>query len=653
MPRITQGFTSFTRGVLSPLALARTDYQGYFDGASILKNFLVRIQGPISRRPGTMFVSMSKSGSSIRAIPFEFSTEQAYVLEFGNHYMRVYKDKGQVESAPGVPYEIVTPYSSVEIWDLQYTQSADTVYITHPDHPPYTLTRIDHTAWIMSGVSTEYGPALDTPANPPTLTASNTAVGTRTITSSTSLFDALHIGSCWRWDMSGTSGYFVITGFTSATAVTAEVKHALNNATSTTWGEAAWSDYNGWPYCAKFHEERLFFGGNDNKPTTIWGSMIGQYKNFFTGEDSSHGLALETQNLNAIRWMESTDDLIIGTTGGVLKVEGANGGPLTYESTCKTQSRKGSADIMAEIVGESILYVSRSGRKVHELAYSLERDGYVAPNRTVVAEHVTRSKVVDIAYQSEPDSILWCVLGNGKLAAFTYEPDEKILAWSGPHETEGYFRSVCVIPGSEEDEVWFTVERNGGWMMEYMTTTHWDSIYDCFFVDSGLSRTGAGTTTLSILGLDHLSGCTVDILVDGTVHPRRVVNASGGVSLEYSGTTIHAGLPYTSIYRSVNLEGGSNEGTAVGKIKRITKLALRLHNTVGGKIGFDDAMLTDIPYRQEGVSLYDRPTDPFSGDKILPFKSGYGSEAYVEVVQDKPLPMTILAVLPTYVVRDR
>lgn len=658
MAKTSPGFTNFTRGVMSPLALARTDYQGYFDGASILENFLVRIQGPITRRPGMVYCATSGATTlPIRMVPFEFNVEQAYMLEFGEKYMRVYKDKGLViDSGTSLPYTLTTPYSYTELSELKYTQSADTMYIVHPDHPPYTLTRTGHAAWTLSGVSTIAGPAMDNPGSGVSLTATLTTVGTgRGVTSGVTVFYPGHVGSVWRWDMAtGTSGYFTVTRYDSGTSVQVTIGEALNAATSTVWGEAAWSNYRGWPYSVKFHEDRLIYGGSDGSPTTIWGSAIGQYNLFFTDDDDSASIALTTQNLNAIRWLESTDDLIVGTTGGVLKVTGkSDGDALTYEAQCKTQSRKGSANIMAEIVGESILYASRSGRKIHELAYSLERDGYVAPNRTIVAEEITESGIVDMAYQQEPDSVLWCVRGDGKLAAFTYEPDEKILAWSGPHETDGEITSIAIIPGEEEDEIWVSVLRNGNYTVEYFAPMTWDNIYDYFGVDSGLSRTGSGTTTLQITGLDHLSGCTVDILVDGTAHPQRVVNAVGGVTLDYAGTTIHAGLPYTSTYRSVNVETGGQQGTAIGKTKRIIKVILRLLDTVAGRVGFNDSNLEDIPFRTEGVATYDGITTPFTGDKSILLNKGYDTEAYIQVVQDKPLPMTILSVIPVIDTREK
>jgi hypothetical protein len=244
-------------------------------------------------------------------------------------------------------------------------------------------------------------------------------------------------------------------------------------------------------------------------------------------------------------------------------------------------------------------------------------------------------------------------LANGQFATFTYEPDEKVLAWSS-QITDGMIESHCVIPGAEEDELWVSVIRSVGGVsyhyIECMMPQAFDTIYDCFYVDSGLSRTYATTTTQDITGLSHLAGCTVDILVDGTAHPQELVNAYGGVSLDYAGTTIHAGLPYKSIYRSVNLEGGSRMGTAIGKIKRVVEVVLRLYNTVAGTIGFDDTDQKDIIYQR---TSYDNPTPLFSGDKKMLFQHGYDTEAYIQIEQDKPLPMTIISVMPTFDTREK
>ena len=149
MPRSTFAFTNFTAGELSPRLDGRTDLQKYFQGCKTLQNMVVHPHGGATRRPGTKFIAETKSSGEARLIPFEFSTTQTYVLEFGNTYMRVYKDGGQVLNS-GTVVEISTPYSAAEANELKFTQSADVLYIVHPSHQPRKLSRSSHTSWTLS-----------------------------------------------------------------------------------------------------------------------------------------------------------------------------------------------------------------------------------------------------------------------------------------------------------------------------------------------------------------------------------------------------------------------------------------------------------------------------------------------------------------------
>ncbi len=158
MPRTTLALTSFVSGELGAKLDGRTDFNKYATGAKTLENFLVHPQGAATRRVGTQFIAEVKnSAAKTRLIPFEFSTIQTYVLEFGNQYMRVYKDKGQVQSG-GSAFEISTPYLTAELFDIKFAQSADVMYITHPNHAARKLARTGHTSWTLTEIDfTEQG----------------------------------------------------------------------------------------------------------------------------------------------------------------------------------------------------------------------------------------------------------------------------------------------------------------------------------------------------------------------------------------------------------------------------------------------------------------------------------------------------------------
>ncbi len=99
-------------------------------------------------------VAKAAESKKIHLRKFEFSTTQAYILEFGNLYFRIYKDEGQiVDSTSGEPIEVTTTYAEADLFDLKFSQDADTIYIAHPSYAPRKITRSSHTSWTIAAVS--------------------------------------------------------------------------------------------------------------------------------------------------------------------------------------------------------------------------------------------------------------------------------------------------------------------------------------------------------------------------------------------------------------------------------------------------------------------------------------------------------------------
>lgn len=147
-------FPSFTTGELSPLMYGRVDFAKFSSGLRMLLNYIIRPHGPVYRRPGTHFVAEVKDSTQFtRLLRFEYSTEQAYIIEAGNLYFRFYKDGLRIEDPPGTPTEVVTPYAAADLPLLKYVQNADSIYFAHPNYPVYKLTRQSHTLWTMEAVN--------------------------------------------------------------------------------------------------------------------------------------------------------------------------------------------------------------------------------------------------------------------------------------------------------------------------------------------------------------------------------------------------------------------------------------------------------------------------------------------------------------------
>ena len=301
-------------------------------------------------------------------------------------------------------------------------------------------------------------------------------------------------------------GIIKITAWTSATKVIANVIETLNDTAPTTyWSEGAWSDDEGYPSCVAFYEERQVYAASTNQSQTIWMSQTGDWDNFAAGADDTDAITITiaADQVNAIRWLSPQTALLIGTTGGEWRVSATEETePITPTNiSAKRQSSYGSANLQAIGVNNLILYVQRQGQKIRKLHYSWELDNWIAPDLTLLSEHITGDGVSQLAMQKNPYPILWCVRDDGALIGVTLEESNEVIGWHR-HEFSGDVESAAVIPGDSEDEVWISIERtiddSPVRYIEQMQSFDWgDDQADCFYVDSGLTYDGGAAVTIT------------------------------------------------------------------------------------------------------------------------------------------------------------
>jgi len=818
MARTTLALTSFVSGELGSKLDGRTDFDKYRTGCKTLENFLVHPQGAATRRVGTQFISEVKtSANKTRLIPFEFSTTQTYILEFGNQYIRFYKDKGQILSG-GSAYEIASPYLTAELFEIKFAQSADVLYICHPNHAVRKLSRTGHTSWTLEELLFTYGPFLDD--NTETTTLSSSAISGNSVTITASAVTGINNNTGFQTTDVGRLvsigyglGYAEITARTSTTVVTADILETLapkvnpsklskeisasdttivvdkiddyaatgtiriddelitytgkdaatrsftgctrgtssttavthrtlayvystENIATTKWKLGAFSNFSGHPACVSFFEQRLVFAGTNTEPQTIYFSKSGDYENFATGTlaDDAMIYTIASNQVNRVRYLKAQRTLIIGTTGGEFTVtaDGTDAAVTPTNLTIKKQSSFGTADVDALPVGNAVIFLQKAKRKFRELAYNFDSDGYVAPDLTILNDAVTDSGINEFTYQQEPSSILWAVRDDGILIGLTYQRSENVVAWH-KHKLGGSFgtnqfgivESIASISGTlDEDELWVIVKRtiNGSTKryiecfsdFDFDETNSTDfKFLDSFLTYSGpsttlngtisnsatsivltnassftatgtilidnerISYTGKSTNTLtgctrgfnstaaathttgatvkqvvnSFSGLSHLEAQSVGILADGSTHANKTVS-SGAITLDRYVNKAAVGLNYSSVLQTMRIEGGAEEGTSQGKTKRISKVVLRLFETVGVKVGPDLNNLETIPFRSSSDPM-DTPVSTFlAGDKEIEFRDDYNTDGFIFVKQEQALPCSVLAIYPTVVTSD-
>jgi len=717
MARVDILQTNFTAGEVSPKCFGRFDVERYQNGAEDLTNCFVNIHGGAERRPGTVYVAETKDSSKdSRLVPFVFSTTQAYQLEFGDQYMRVYLQGDGLVMNGSVPYEIATPFTESMLWDLDYVQGADTMFIFHKNIYTYSLKRIASNNWVLSKAPftvlpfDEVGHIFST-----TLTISDTTVGTgRTMTAGSGVFLAGDVGrritsesgvatitalvsatvvtvtissafqassiasGKWRLEdspqvtltpsiytpvgsaitltttvasfRSGDVGKYIrinsglvnVTGFTDTMHLTGTIETELSSAAASpamawTLESSVWNDTDGYPGTGVFYEQRLVCAGSPKFPQTIWGSCSGLYYDFTLGTDDDNAFAFTlptTGQINPIIRLSACSSLIPLTYGGEFTMEGGVEKPLTPTNVrSRMRSNRGCKGVKPVQIDNETILVQRSGRKIRALSYDVDSAKYSIPNLTTLAEHITESGVVDMAYQQEPGSLLHCVRADGKMAVLTLDRDESVTAWT-KFETEGSFRAISSNPGDGNDEAWIIAERTiNGSTKRYVERFSTDVLTDCAII--GTNESGASVWA----GLDHLEGKTVDVKADGSYMGRFTVT-SGQIELPRTAKAVEIGLPYSSNVKLLRPEAVDGQGTAQASNMRTHEVALLLNNTIGASING-----RVIPFQQFGSDLLDVPVSEFSGYKYLGTIGWMKSASSIDIVQDQPYPFHLLAVV--------
>ena len=527
MVKQTFAFTNFTAGKLSPRLDGRTDLGKYYNGCKQLKNFTIQPHGGASRRPGTRFIHETKSSANkVRLIPFEFSTTQTYVMEFGNEYIRFYKDKGIITEAdktisaitkanPAVVtanshgytngdhviitavvgmtevnnktfivadsttntfslknvdgvainssafttygsagaankiYEVASPYQTADLPTIKFAQSADLMYLVHPNYAIRKLSRSGHTNWSLTAPSlvTSENKTVSavTKANPGVVTTSAdhglsegnfvtfTNIGGMTQLNG-NVFKVGTVNSSTAFNLQDSSGTDLNTsGYGTFSAGGSDTVNKLTDPVLNTT-----TDY--FPSSVTFFEQRLVFAGSNNDPQTLWFSKTSDYLNFTTGSNDSDAMVytIASNKVNAIRYLSAQRSLIAGTIGGefVVSASGTTS-PLTPTNVqIQKQTSYGSANVDAVQIANVTMFLQRAKRKLREMAYAYDFDTYVAPDMTILSEDITKSGITEMVYQQEPDSILWCTRTDGALIGLTYQRNEEVVGWH-EHQISG------------------------------------------------------------------------------------------------------------------------------------------------------------------------------------------------------------------------
>jgi hypothetical protein len=761
---------SFDGGELSELLLGRQDLDVYAKGLFTCLNSMPFTQGPWTRRPGTVFLhQVQDNAKKTRVIPFQYSTTQTYILEFGEFYIRFYTNHGLLTNAsqsitsisganPAVvtkiahgysngdrlqltgqvisgtggyasllnrevmvnnktadTFELVdsdgfnistlgggvissygnmakifsigTSYTQAELVDIRVVQSADTLYIVHPNHPPASLVRVSALSWTLANLTFTDGPydvlnPTATAASPTTLTPSAATGAGVTLTASAVTginnnqgFLATDVGRLIRIQEGSVWGYVLVTAFSNTLVITVTVLATLTNTNAKkNWRMGIWSDTTGYPHCTIFYEDRLYFAGSTIYPQRFDGSNVSQYTNFSpsatdgtVSDSNAVSGTLNSDDVNVIRWLVGHENgLLAGTARSEWWIRGSTvlGEAITPANmTFKQTTKRGSDPVAAVAANRAAIFVQRGGKKLREMAFVTTgyEYGFKTPDVTQLSEHITAPGISQLAYQEQPIPIVWAVRTDGALLGMTYDRDTGIVAWhrhfiGGSSSADGtvnaIVESIAVVsaPDGTRDELYMVVNRyvNGRTRryIEYMSKfweTEIDTQANAFYADCGYTITD-GVASNYVNGLAFLEGQTVGVLLDGAKQAPVVVT-NGTITLTETGLIKTLGFWYNSDGQSMPIEAGAQDGSAQGKIKSITRIGFWLLDTLGFKFGGDFDTLEEIVEREWGDN-YGSPPPLFTGVHRERLTSDYDRLGQYCWRCDGPFPGNLLATMP-------
>lgn len=199
MSHVTPLQSSFNGGELSPNLHNRIDLAVRQIGVKEMKGWIPKLQGPAETCPGTVYIAASRAAKK-RLIPYVFNATQSYVLELTDQKIRFFTNGVQIETSPGVPYEIDAPWTADQIAELNFEQSLDVLYIYHRDVQTRKLSRTSALNFALTPVVFEGGPFMPRNRTRSLTVVASASEGIVTLTASAALFDPNDVGRLFRME---------------------------------------------------------------------------------------------------------------------------------------------------------------------------------------------------------------------------------------------------------------------------------------------------------------------------------------------------------------------------------------------------------------------------------------------------------------------
>ena len=648
---------NFNGGVLGKLLLDRYDLPSYANAIKFGKNAFPLTEGPLTKRPGSIYVADVLNNAKARLISFRFSKDVKYVLEFTPNKIRFFKNRALLN------YTLDTSFTEAMYNDIYTAQLSDLLLMVSGNMFPQQLKRTNDTNWEIKKIDFYDGPYGDTNVTDTELYCSG-KTGSVNLNSTTDLFSANDVGRHWRLRSGNGWAWGICTEYVNAKQVKITVKEGempVSPYQTKLWKKGLFSDSDGnYPTTVSLHAKRLWLGGFKNNPTLIVASKSSDFFNFAPtdistgaiGENNSISINLSQSGVSDIQFIAGSDKgLDIGTSGGIWIVDTSEGF-VTQAAFAQLKNSQGADGIKPIVTGPSVVYVQRSGKKIMDIQYSFTEDGYNAPELSLFNRDYMKNGIKYIEYQQDPISCIWCLDKKGQVYTLNYDKSQSVYAWI--HQDFGdEVESFTIIPsvdGSSED-IWLSVKRkiNGEYVryIEYMPSWEEMSYVDrnsLVYCDCAI-RQNYGTKTNILTGLNKLEGREVAVLGDGNYYG--LFTVSGGKVDLAEGIYINkvvVGLVETFEIQTINKNYGFTNGSTLHRKKEVSSIKLGLLESLGGEYNMDGSdKYYPIVFFNSSVNL-DTNVPLFTGIKAVDVRMLNDENGTIYIRHRQPLPFTLTSI---------
>lgn len=578
-------------------------------------------------------------------------------------------------------YSFAHPWAGDDLAFLRYAQDNLDMYLVNANEDVQKLTYAALDSWTIGNHS--FAPGIGTPTGL-SATPSSPASGSRTYRVSAIADETLEEGLSASVTISNynTSGTCAV----AWTAVSGAVLYNVYRSTGSTFGYIGTTDTNSftdsnitpdvtlrplvartpfdstdnYPSVVSFVEQRLALAATNNQPQLIEMSRTGAFTNFAVSYPSQGSDALRfrlrTRELNQIRGMVSGRALFVFTSSAEWVITGNdNEGILTPTSIVpKPESYFGSYDIEPLVVGEVAMFVTPDGNTIRDFLLSLNPQAQSqSRDLTIMVRELFENKEITSWCYLPSERTVWVTLSDGQLLSFCYMAEHEIWGWTR-HVIGGTNPFVYQVIAAREgvhDRLYAVIARevNGTdvVMTERLSLRADSNAFEPFFLDAGLTYKNIGTPAAALSGLLHLRGETVQALVNGDVVEDLVVDEAGVVALPEESDWAHVGLGYRCLIQTLPIDFETEGlGSMQGRFKAAGELAINLKRSRGVAAG---QKLDELNELAEWLPGYvDGPIPPLTKQVNMTIAGDWMRDATIYLVQDYPLPMTILGVAPEW-----